>query len=195
MTGASELRADELPINPKDQQRLEAILTRIGVEHDERLNAPWHHPGSPLAVPGEGPRGGVGTSVNWHEMEDDDFAVSFGALCTFLEWAIPRWGFTTEQFPYHCWWMHTDVFEEITAWWGLWQSSIQSPQAHIVDALTFHERTDALKDRLANTYRGRCRHQHETAPTSPPIATPHLMGPREPIAAALGRFPAPDSTA
>ena len=33
MTGASELRADELPINPKDQQRLEAILTRIGAEH------------------------------------------------------------------------------------------------------------------------------------------------------------------
>ena len=172
MTGASELRADELPINPKDQQRLEAILTRIGAEHDDRLNAPWHHPGSPLAIPGGGPRGGLGTSVNWHEMEDDVFANTFGALCTFLEWAIPRWNFTTEQFPHHCWWMHTDVFEEITAWWGLWQSYVGSPHAHIADAVTFHERTDALKDRLANTYRGRCRHQHETGPASPAVAIP-----------------------
>lgn len=172
MTGTSDQPADERPTNPKDQQRLEAILTRIGAEHADRLDTPWHHPGSPLARPGEGPLGDLGTSVNWHDMEDDEFSKRFGALCTFLEWSIPRWNFTTEQFPYRCWWMHTDVFEEITAWWGLWQSYIRNPHADIADAVTFHERTDALKDRLANTYRGRCRHQHETGPASPAVAIP-----------------------
>ncbi|MDO8308957.1 MAG: hypothetical protein Q7V58_11440 [Actinomycetota bacterium] len=70
--------------------------------------------------------------------------------------------------------MHTDVFEEITAWWGLWQSYIRNPSAHIAESVTFHERTDVLKDRLANTYRGRCRHQHETAPALPAVSIPDL---------------------
>ncbi|MDP1877339.1 MAG: hypothetical protein Q8M17_07280 [Actinomycetota bacterium] len=174
MTGASEHSADEPPVNPKKQQQLEAVLARVDAEHAHQHNTPWHDPGSPLARPGEGPRGDLGTSVNWHAMEDDDFSDTFGALCTFLEWAIPRWNFTTEQFPYHCWWMHTDVFEEITAWWGLWQSYIRNPSAHIAESVTFHERTDVLKDRLANTYRGRCRHQHETAPALPAVSIPDL---------------------
>ena len=107
-------------------------------------------------------------------MEDSEFSSTFAALGTFLEWAIPRWNFTTEQFPHNCWWLHTDVFEEITAWWGLWQSYICSPHAHTADGVTFHERTDMLKDRLANNYRGRCRHKHETAPAAPAVTIPDL---------------------
>ena len=85
-----------------------------------------------------------------------------------------RWNFTTEQFPYHCWWQHTDILEEITAWWGLWQGYVRNPHAHIADALTFHERTDLLKQRMGETYRGRCRHRHESAPALPLIAIPDL---------------------
>ena len=138
--------------------------------------AEWHRDGSSPARPGEGPANQLGSPVNWRELSDEDYATTFGALCTFLEWAMPRWNFTTDQFPYHCWWMHPDVFEEITAWWGLWQGYIRNPNAHIVDALTFHERTDLVKERLATTYRGRCRHKHEPAPATPRVAIPDLMG-------------------
>ena len=70
--------------------------------------------------------------------------------------------------------MHTDVFEEITAWWGLWQSNILNPHVDIADGVTFHERTDLLKVRLADTYRGRCRHQHEMVPALPAVSIPTL---------------------
>jgi hypothetical protein len=162
------------PPNPRSLQRLEAVLARIDAEHAEQRSNPWHHPDSPLTRPGYVQSRDPGTSVNWHEMEDAEFSDTVAALSAFLQWAIPRWNFTTEQFPYHCWWLHADVFEEITAWWGLWQSYLDSPHAHIADAATFHERTDMLKDRLANNYRGRCRHRHEFPPAAPAVTTPDL---------------------
>lgn len=132
-------------------------------------------PGAPPARPGEGEADQFGSPINWHEMEDDTFSDTFGALCTFLQWALPRWDFSTEQFPYRCWWLHSDVLEEITAWWGLWQGYIRNPNAHLADAETFHERTDLVKQRLADSYRGRCRHKHEPAPAPPDVTVPDLM--------------------
>jgi hypothetical protein len=162
--------------SPADQQRIEELLARVEASYRADQEAEWHRGGSSPARPGEGPPNKLGSPVNWHDLSDEDYSETFGALCTFLEWAIPRWNFTTDQFPYHCWWKHPDVFEEITAWWGLWQGYIRNPNAHIVDALTFHERTDLVKERLANTYRGRCRHKHEPAPPPPAIAIPDLPG-------------------
>jgi hypothetical protein len=158
-------------VNPITQKELEDTLADIE-QRTAAVDVPWHQPEVPEPRPGEGDPRDSGSPVNWHEMEDDEFSDTFGALCDFLQWAIPRWNFTTEQFPYHCWWQHTDILEEITAWWGLWQGYVRNPHAHIADALTFHERTDLLKQRLADTYRGRCRHQHETAPALPPVSTP-----------------------
>ena len=160
--------------NPADQQRIEELLARVEASYRAEQEAEWHRGGSSPARPGEGLPNKLGSPVNWHDLSDEDYSETFGALCTFLEWAIPRWNFTTDQFPYHCWWMHPDVFEEITAWWGLWQGYIRNPNAHIVDALTFHERTDLVKERLATTYRGRCRHKHEPAPAAPTVTIPDL---------------------
>lgn len=163
-----------LPANPATQQVIEELLARIETSYRTQQEDQWHRDGSWPARPGEGPANQLGSPVNWRELSDEDYATTFGALCTFLEWAIPRWNFTTDQFPYHCWWMHPDVFEEITAWWGLWQGYIRNPNAHIVDALTFHERTDLVKERLTTTYRGRCRHKHEPAPPAPDVVIPDL---------------------
>ena len=62
---------------------------------------------------------------------------------------MPHWGFTTEQFPYRCWWLHGDIVEEMTAWWTMWQAYIRNPTAHLADPTAFHERTWNLKQRLA----------------------------------------------
>lgn len=106
-------------------------------------------------------------------MLEEDLDPTFEALTDFLTWAVPRWGFTSEQFPYSCWWQHPDVVEEMTAWWGMWQAYIRNPAAHPADPMAFHERTHVLKVRLAETYRGRCRREHQASPTgvvaSPPL--------------------------
>ena len=109
-------------------------------------------------------------------MGDDDYEETFGALCDFLAWAVPHWAFTTEQFPYRCWWQHSDISEEMTAWWGLWQAYIRNPAANIADPMAFHERTHTLKQRLADTYRGRCRHGHQPATDTPTVMLPsHVL--------------------
>lgn len=125
-----------------------------------------------VARPGEGVETDPGGPVNWRGMAEDDYEDTFGALCDFLEWAVPHWGFTTEQFPYHCWWQHSDITEEMTAWWGLWQAYIRNPAANIADPVAFHERTHALKQRLADTYRGRCRHGHQPTTEAAILRTP-----------------------
>ena len=122
--------------------------------------------------PGEGDATQPGGPVNWHGMTDDEYEDTFGALCDFLAWAVPHWAFTTEQFPYHCWWQHSDITEEMTAWWGLWQAYIRNPAANIADPVAFHERTHTLKQRLADTYRGRCRHGHEGRADIPCVEVP-----------------------
>ena len=113
-----------------------------------------HRPGEGEATQPEGP-------VNWHDMESDTYEPTWGALCDFLAWAVPRWGFTTEQFPHRCWWQHPDIVEEFTAWWGLWQAHVRNPAASISAPMTFQEQTYQLKLRLEYTYRGRCRKGHE----------------------------------
>jgi hypothetical protein len=122
--------------------------------------------------PGEGDPRRPDGPVNWRGMTDDEYEETFGALCDFLAWAVPHWAFTTEQFPYHCWWQHSDITEEMTAWWGLWQAYIRNPEANIADPVAFHERTHALKQRLADAYRGRCRHVHQPCADSPDVETP-----------------------
>ena len=155
-------------------------MTESGVEHkatpfqlgqheqqDRRRTTPDGVP-----RPGEGDPRRPGGPVNWRGMTDDEYEDTFWALCDFLAWAVPHWAFTTEQFPYHCWWQHSDITEEMTAWWGLWQAYIRNPEANIADPVAFHERTHALKQRLADAYRGRCRHGHQPSADSPDLATP-----------------------
>lgn len=111
--------------------------------------------------PGEGDATQPGGPINWHEMEDDEYEETWGALCDFLRWALPHWGFTSEQIPAACWWQHRDVIEELTAWWGLWQAGVRNAAAPIANQMTFQEQTFQLKQRLEHTYRGRCRHEHQ----------------------------------
>ena len=133
-------------------------------------------PAEGVPRPGEGEATEPGGPVNWRGMTDDDYEDTFGALCDFLAWAVPHWAFTTEQFPYHCWWQHSDITEEMTAWWGLWQAYIRNPAANIADPIAFHERTHTLKQRLADTYRGRCRHGHQPATDTPTVMLPsHVL--------------------
>jgi hypothetical protein len=127
--------------------------------------------GDPVRA-GEGEPGKPSGPVNWHGMLDDEYVQTFDALTDFLTWAVPHWGFTTEQFPYGCWWLHGDIVEEMTSWWGMWQVYVRNPTAHPADPSVFHERTWNLQQRLAHSYQGRCRHEHQPVPrpvvTSPP---------------------------
>jgi hypothetical protein len=120
---------------------------------------------------GEGEADEPSGPVNWHGMLDDEYAMTFDALTDFLAWAVPHWGFTTEQFPYGCWWLHGDIVEEMTSWWTMWQAYVRNPAAHPADPSVFHERTWNLKQRLGYTYQGRCRHEHQTV-TRPVVAAP-----------------------
>ena len=155
-------------------------MTQSGVEqkatpfqlgrHEQQDGRPRSTNG--IERPGEGDATQPGGPVNWRGMNDDEYDDAFGALCDFLTWAVPHWAFTTEQFPHHCWWQHSDITEEMTAWWGLWQAYIRNPTANIADPVAFHERTHALKQRLADTYRGRCRHGHRPNADSPAVGVP-----------------------
>ena len=60
----------------------------------------------------------------------------------------------------------------MTAWWGLWQAYIRNEAANIADPTAFHERTHSLKQRLADTYRGRCRHGHQASTDASCVARP-----------------------
>ena len=124
------------------------------------------------AVTGDEDLSSLAGPINWQVIPDGDCEDTFDDLAAFLAWAVPHWGFTTEQFPYTCWWQHTEIFEEMTAWWQLWQAYIANPQAHPADPMAFHERTHALKDRLATTYRGRCRDQHHATIAPPEVGVP-----------------------
>jgi hypothetical protein len=159
-------------------------MTQSGVEqkatpfqlgrHSQQDRRPENPDG--VARPGEADATQPGGPVNWRGMPDDDYDDTFGALCDFLAWAVPHWAFTTEQFPYNCWWQHSDITEEMTAWWGLWQAYIRNPAANIADPIAFHERTHTLKQRLADTYRGRCRHGHQPPADTPPVILPsHVL--------------------
>jgi hypothetical protein len=121
--------------------------------------------------PGEGPVSEHIATVDWRNIAPEDEEPTFVALTEFLVWAVPRWGFTADQFPYGCWWLHSDVLEEMTAWWTLWQAYIRQSYAHPADPMAFNDRTHALKTRLGNTYRGRCRKGHEPGP-HPQVARP-----------------------
>jgi hypothetical protein len=118
--------------------------------------------------PGEGSPSDHIARVDWRNIAPEDEEPTFAALAEFLAWALPRWGFTAEQFPHGCWWQHSDVLEEMTAWWTLWQAYIRNPYAHPGDPMAFNERTSNLKTRLAANYRGRCRKGHE------PLALPSV---------------------
>ena len=111
--------------------------------------------------PGEGDPTQVGGPINWHGMEDDEYEETWGALCDFLSWAVPHWAFSSEQFPHKCWWLHHDIIEEATSWWGLWQSHVRNPAAPISYQIEFQTHTFQLKQRLEHSYRGRCRHEHQ----------------------------------
>ena len=163
-------------VNPVTQKAVEDALALVEAAGRLDEQASWHRSDGSDARPGEGDPRARGIPVNWQGLLDDDFDDTFGALCDFLVWAVPRWNFTTEQFPYKCWWQHPDVLEEMTAWWQLWQAYIRNPNASIADPLAFHERTDTLKQRLGDSYRGRCRHKHEPAPPPPDVAIPDLAG-------------------
>jgi len=129
-------------------------------------------PAELLARPGEGDPTEPSGPINWHGMLEDEYAETFDALTDFLAWAVPHWGFTTEQFPYACWWLHRDIVEEMTAWWTMWQAYIRNPTAHPADPVAFHERTWALKQRLAERHRGRCRSAHADSPQNPTVGPP-----------------------
>jgi hypothetical protein len=124
--------------------------------------------------PGEGPTAEHIATIDWRNITPEDEEPTFTALAVFLTWAVPRWGFTADQFPYGCWWMHPDIVEEMTAWWTLWQAYIRNPYAHPADPITFNERTNTLKARLGANYRGRCRKQHE-ASSQPEVVSPKTM--------------------
>lgn len=126
------------------------------------------------ARPGEGPAAQHIATIDWRNIAPEDEEPTFTALASFLTWAVPRWGFTADQFPFGCWWMHPDIVEEMTAWWTLWQAYIRNPYAHPADPMNFNERTHSLKARLGASYRGRCRKQHETSP-HPVVAEPNTQ--------------------
>jgi hypothetical protein len=121
--------------------------------------------------PGEGPPAEHIATIDWRNITPEDEEPTFTSLTNFLIWAVPRWGFTAEQFPYGCWWMHPEIVEEMTAWWTLWQAYIKNPYAHPGDPMAFNERTHNLRSRLGANYRGRCRKQHEEV-AHPEVASP-----------------------
>lgn len=168
--------SDSTVVNPVTQKAIEDALAVVVASGRLDDQTPWLRADGSEPRPGEGNPRAKYSPVNWNGMHDDDFDDTFGALCDFLAWAVPRWNFTTEQFPYKCWWQHPDILEEMTAWWQLWQAYIRNPNANIADPSAFHERTATLKDRLGDNYRGRCRHKHEPAPPPPDVATPDLGG-------------------
>lgn len=139
--------------------------------------------------PGEGPPAEHITTIDWRNIAPEDEEPTFAALADFLSWAVPRWGFTADQFPASCWWQHADVVEEMTAWWALWQAYIRNPYAHPAEPLAFNERTNALKARLGANYRGRCRKGHEPLP-SLTVARP-LPEPQSPDSSAGTRSDGP----
>lgn len=151
--------------------RIEESGSHFRFAHDSYQDRRPRDPNAPPR-PGEGEATNPGGPVNWRGMPDDEYEDTFGALCDFLEWAVPHWAFTTEQFPYHCWWQHSDITEEMTAWWGLWQAYIRNPAANIADPIAFHERTHSLKQRLGDAYQGRCRHGHHPGSGAPDVACP-----------------------
>lgn len=110
--------------------------------------------------------------VDWHDLHGPDADAMLAMLADFLVWAVPRWGFTTDQFPHACWWQHPDIVEEMTAWWGMWIAYIHNPDAHPADPTAFHERTGNLKQRLASTYRGRCRNGHTAVDLAASVTRP-----------------------
>lgn len=126
------------------------------------------------AVPGDDDPSFLNGPINWQAMPEGECEDTVDDLAAFLTWAVPHWGFTTEQFPYSCWWQHTEIFEEMTAWWQLWQAYIANPGAHPADPMAFHERTFALKERLALSHRGRCRERHQAAIALPDVGSPEI---------------------
>lgn len=124
------------------------------------------------APPSDGGGWQLPSPVDWHDLHGPDADAMLAMLADFLVWAVPRWGFTTDQFPHACWWQHPDIVEEMTAWWGMWIAYIHNPDAHPADPAAFHERTWSLKQRLAVTYRGRCRHEHAPAARVLTVDTP-----------------------
>ena len=137
------------------------------------------HPPRPdiMARPGEGSPTDPIAPIDWHNIAPEDHQPTMDALADFLAWAVPRWNFTADQFPYDCWWQHPDIVEEMTAWWTLWQAYIRNPYAHPADPMAFHERTSALKLRLATNYRGRCRKGHEPVVAPSAVAKPPTLTP------------------
>jgi hypothetical protein len=130
--------------------------------------------------PGEGPPSEHIATVDWRNIAPEDEEPTLTALAEFLTWAVPRWGFTADQFPYGCWWLHSDVLEEMTAWWTLWQAYIRNPYAHPADPMAFNDRTNTMKTRLGNNYRGRCRKGHEPV-ASPSVKRPSFGNPRSAV--------------
>ena len=134
-----------------------------------------HVPPDPPAPTGPTEPWPLPSPVDWHDLRGADADTMLAMLADFLEWAVPRWGFTTDQFPYACWWQHADIVEEMTAWWGMWIAYIHNPDAHPADPTAFHERTWNLKQRLATTYRGRCRKGHTAVELVATVARPTRM--------------------
>lgn len=131
---------------------------------------------TPSFRPGEGPPDHPGSPICWREILPEEVGPALDALGDFLSWALTHWAFSTDQFPYDCWWQHPDVIEEVTAWWELWQGYIRNPRANIADPIAFHERTATLKQRLGQSYRGRCRHGHQPPPEMPVLVLPPTRG-------------------
>lgn len=149
---------------------MEAFLRRVEESHRAELQSPPHSAASAAArAMMEGSSRGV---VNWHALDPVSAEHTLADLTEFLQWAIPRWFFSTEQFPHGCWWQHPDVIEEVTAWWGLWKVTLGNPGAHPAEAVAFHEHTAMLKERLLMAYRGRCRHDHEESIALPDVGDP-----------------------
>jgi hypothetical protein len=68
----------------------------------------------------------------------------------------------------------------MTAWWTLWQAYIRNPYAHPADPMAFNDRTNTMKTRLGNNYRGRCRKGHEPV-ASPSVKRPSFGNPRSAV--------------
>lgn len=158
--------------HPKPASPIEALATPPTAHARVAQQIRQPAPPDPPAPTGPTEPWPLPSPVDWHDLHGPDADTMLAMLADFLEWAVPRWGFTTDQFPYACWWQHPDIVEEMTAWWGMWIAYIHNPDAHPADPTAFHERTWNLKQRLATTYRGRCRREHEGGSGAPSVGAP-----------------------
>lgn len=96
---------------------------------------------------------------------------TFAELDAWLAWFLRTYAVEAVDFPYGCWTQHPYVVEECLAVWTAWRA-MHKPDAHPADPLSFNERVPAWRQRLRETYRGRCKNGHLSEIDRPALQQP-----------------------